>query len=112
MNNRNPNPSKVKSLGTACLAWIVATFLGSAAWGGEIRIESGEEKDTIISVNPNAPSTNPGSVIIESGENQDTVMEAHPQAPPETWTEPIIITPEIRVREHAPCPPQHSFGKP
>lgn len=112
MNNRNPHPSKAKSLTVPCLVWLVVTIMGGSAWCGQIRIDSGEETDTVISVNPNTPSANPGTITIDSGPDQDTVTEANPPAPSENENQPLVITPEIRVREDAPWPRPRFSGKP
>lgn len=112
MHNRMPRSSKAKTRIATCLAGLFFCMSGHLAWSGEIRIESGEDKDTVIIVNPSAPTMNPGSTIIESGESKDAAMEANPPDAPENFPHPLIITPEIRVQEHEPWPPRRSSGNP
>ncbi len=112
MHNRMPRSSKAKTRIAACVTGLFFCMTGLLAWSGEIRIESGEGEDTLITVTPSASTINPGSTIIESDENEDTVMEANPPNAPENSLQPLIITPEIRVREHEPWPHRHSSGNP
>ncbi len=111
MHNHKPLSSKAKT--RAAILAICLAVLTSAlpAAGGEIRVDSGEERDTTISVDPNAPSANPGAIIIESGEGEDTVMEINPPAPRPDSSQPIIVTPEIWVQEPAPWPHRRSSGR-
>lgn len=115
MHNHKPFSSKAKTraaICAACAIWLGVLIPAIPTAGGEIRVESGEDTDTIISVNPAMPSAHPGSVVIESGEGEDTVMEANPPVPAEDSPQPLIITPEIRVREQEPWSRQRSSGKP
>jgi hypothetical protein len=112
LHNHKPLSSKAKTRAAVCAVWLAILVPVLPTAGGEIRVDSGEEMDTTISVDPNTPSTNPGTVVIKSGEGEDTVMEANPPESRPDASQPIIITPEIWVQEPEPWPHRRSSGRP
>ena len=93
-----PSPSKVKTV--LALAVTLLTGLCGQAYGGDILIDSGKDRDTLMLAAPGATDRQTPRLRMESSPENGTFMGIEPavrHAPsPEAF--PLIIRPEIRVR--------------
>jgi len=104
LHKLTPAPSKAKNAALARVCLLLACLFLCAARpsSAEITIDSGAGKDTIIHVGPGVHNENdPGYMIIESDPDNGSLMEV---SPPQTTQEnmeiePVIIVPEIHVKE-------------
>ena len=73
------------------------------AWGADILIDSGEQRDTVMQVGPGVgDGLENGNIRIESDPDNGTLIQVTPPPPPyqnESDIGPIIVTPEIRLKE-------------
>jgi hypothetical protein len=96
-------PSKAKNAALArvrlilvCLVLVTASPLSA-----DITIDSGQEKDTVIHVKPRAQNEyDPGGLVMESDPgNGSVLLVAPPRTPPEDTGVPVIVVPEIHIKE-------------
>ena len=73
------------------------------AWGADILIDSGEQRDTVMQVGPGVgDGQENGNILIESDPDNGTLIQVTPPPPlyqNESDIGPIIVTPEIRLKE-------------
>jgi hypothetical protein len=105
LHKLTPGPSKAKNTALARTVLVPGCLLllaAQTAWA-EIVIDSGEEKDTVMQVGRGVGNENEGGgMIIQSDpDNGSLIMVSPPPAPPGEDADPIplIIVPEIRIKE-------------
>lgn len=103
MHKLTPAPSKAKNaalaragLISACLFLVTASPLPA-----DMIIDSGQEKDTVIHVKPRAQDEyDPGGLVMESDPgNGSVLLSAPPRTPQEDAGAPVIVVPEIHIKE-------------
>jgi len=98
-------PSKAKNWGLARMVLGLAFLLLPIfqAWGADILIDSGEQRDTVMQVGPGVGDGQENrNIRIESDPDNGTLIQVTP--PPSYYQNesdigPIIVTPEIRLKE-------------
>jgi hypothetical protein len=103
LHKLTPDPSKAKNLALARMALVAACAVLFAVQSvrADIVIDSGAGKDTVIWVSPGTGNENgAGEMIIEpDADNASLIHVSPPPANPEEEPQlPLIIVPEIRIR--------------
>ena len=103
MHKLTAAPSKAKNAALA-RAWLIliCLFLVTASpLSADIIIDSGKEKDTVIHVKPGAQNEyDPGGMVMESDPgNGSVLLVAPPRTPQEDTGIPVIVVPEINIKE-------------
>lgn len=93
-----PSSSKVKTV--LALAVTFLTGLCGQACGGDILVDSGKDRDTLMLAAPGATDRRTPPLRMESSPENGTFMGVEPEArrTPSPEAFPLIIRPEIRVR--------------
>ena len=103
MHKLTPAPSKAKNAALARAGLIMAClfFVTASPLPADITIDSGQKKDTVIHVKPGAQNEyDPGGLVMESDPgNGSVLLVAPPRTPPEDTGVPVIVVPEIHIKE-------------